>query len=158
VIDVAAQLLRPFSPACAIFAKGIGECVVRRVIEGLKPPFPLARIGGPDGDSISVTYKAKSALKETDLLTIAAQTSFSAHRALFANPSVTSVTVVMLADWTDQYGATSEDVTTVSESAVQTWQRGPSRRTWSAATRGEPRRTRRAPLIGHGLVTSSMPH
>lgn len=67
-----------------------------------------------DGESITVTYKGKSALKETDLLTIAAQTSFSAHRAIFANPRVVSVTVIILADWTDQFGAESEDVTTVS--------------------------------------------
>ena len=63
---------------------------------------------------MTVTYKAESALKETDLLTIGAQTAFSAHRALFANPNVGSVTVTMTADWTDQFGASSADVTTVS--------------------------------------------
>jgi len=67
-----------------------------------------------DGESVTVTYKAESALKETDLLSIGAQTSFSAHRALFANSRIASVTIIILADWTDQFGAESEDVTTVS--------------------------------------------
>lgn len=67
-----------------------------------------------DGESLTVTYKATSALKETDLLSISAQTSFSAHRALFKNPRIARVTIVVLADWIDQFGAESEDVTTVS--------------------------------------------
>ena len=67
-----------------------------------------------DGGTVTVAYKAGTALSETDLLTIGAQTSFSAHRALFANPLVQTVTVVMLADWTDQYGKTVEEATTAS--------------------------------------------
>jgi len=67
-----------------------------------------------DGSIVTVTYKTKDALSETDLLTIGAQTSFSAHRVLFTNPQVTSVTVIMLADWADQLGNTASEVTTVS--------------------------------------------
>lgn len=67
-----------------------------------------------DGGTVAVTYKAETALSETNLLTIGAHTSFSADRALFANPLVQTVTVTMLADWTDQFGKTAEEVTTVS--------------------------------------------
>lgn len=67
-----------------------------------------------DGGVVTVTYKAGTAWSETDLLTIGAYTSFSAARALFENPLVETVTVTMLADWTDQYGKTAEEVTTVS--------------------------------------------
>jgi len=67
-----------------------------------------------DGGTVTVTYKGEDALSETDLLTIGAQTSFSVQRALFANPLVQTVTVIALADWTDQYGKTSEEVTTMS--------------------------------------------
>ncbi len=64
--------------------------------------------------SIVVRYKAENALGETDLLSIGAQTSFSAMRALFANPRVQTVRVTLLADWTDQYGQTEEKETTSS--------------------------------------------
>lgn len=67
-----------------------------------------------DGGWIIVTYKIEDALKETDMLSIGGQTAFSAHKALFENPLVQTVTVTALADWTDQFGATTEDVTTVS--------------------------------------------
>ncbi len=64
--------------------------------------------------SIGVVYKADSVLGETDLLSIGAQTSFSAMRALFANPRVQTVTVTLLADWIDQFGASQEEETTKS--------------------------------------------
>ena len=64
--------------------------------------------------SIRVVYKADSAIGETDLLSIGAQTSFSAMRSLFANPRVQTVTVTLLADWTDQFGSSKEEETTKS--------------------------------------------
>lgn len=67
-----------------------------------------------DGGYITVTYKATNALSETDLLTIGADTSFSALRALFPNPAVQTVTVTVLADWTDQFGKTAEAPATVA--------------------------------------------
>ncbi len=62
--------------------------------------------------TVIVEYKADSILGETDLLSVAAQTTYSAMRALFMNPRVESVSVNIVADWTDQYGATREEPTT----------------------------------------------
>lgn len=81
----------------------------------LSKPVSLQVFPGPDGNGkIALIYKAGDALSETDLLTIGAQTSFSADRTLFANPLVDSTDIRMTADWVDQYGKTTEDRTTES--------------------------------------------
>jgi len=112
---------RPTSPPVRAWDEG--TAVTREaVLDALKDADESARsedLGKPagltvEGDSVTVAYKVESALKETDLLTIAAHTSFSAHRALFANPLLESATIVILADWLDALGNSEEEVTTVS--------------------------------------------
>jgi hypothetical protein len=65
----------------------------------------------PSG-GIHIEYKTTSALNTTDYVTIGAQTAFSAMRALYANPSVQHVQVVLYTDFTDQLGNTTEDIAT----------------------------------------------
>ena len=72
-----------------------------------RPTRVVANLG-----TVTVEYKADSIFGETDLLTVAAQTTYSALRALFMNPQVESVSVNIVADWTDQYGRTTEEPTT----------------------------------------------
>ena len=95
----------------------ITEENVRAALEDADEMIRSENLGNPTrivagGGIVIVEYKADSILGETDLLTVAAQTSYSAMRALFMNPLVESVSVNVLADWTDQYGATQEEQTT----------------------------------------------
>jgi len=106
------------SPSWASGAPLSGDSIREALRDGDELTRSL-NIGQPrtvevDGTAIYLTYRAEDARGETDLLTVGAQTSFSAHRALFSNPLVQSVTVTVVADWVDQFGATTEDVTTVS--------------------------------------------
>lgn len=81
--------------------------------EDLKKPETLTI--NADTGTILLDYKATDSLGETDLLTIGAQTAFSADRALFDNPNVQRTVVDIRADWTDQYGKTAEERTTSAE-------------------------------------------
>lgn len=98
----------PITDASVRTALGRAQSIIRSL--DLSKPRTI----NIDGAYISVTYKADSALRETDLLTIGAATSYSALRALFANANVQTVTITTLADWTDQFGKTAEETATVA--------------------------------------------
>jgi hypothetical protein len=114
-------LAAPTAPPTPDWSHG-GQITQESALKALKDGKELIRsvdIGKPtglsvDGAKVTVQYKVEDALGETDLLTVAAETSFSAHRALWANPQVETVTVLIFADWTDQLGNTETEQTTES--------------------------------------------
>lgn len=64
--------------------------------------------------AVVLHYYAEDAMGETDLLTIGAQTAFSAFRVLFEHADIETVRVTLLADWIDQLGNTNSEDTTSS--------------------------------------------
>lgn len=73
---------------------------------------PTAISVATDTGTISLSYKPEALWNEQSYVGRGADTAFSAMRYLFRNPSVQTVTVTMLADWTDQYGNTKESPST----------------------------------------------
>ncbi len=97
----------------------ISEYAVRARLETADGLSRGVDLGNPrnltiEGAHITLTYKPKIALGETDMLTVSARTTFGAMRAMLRNPMVQSVTVIMLGDWIDPYGKTTEEETTRS--------------------------------------------
>ncbi len=97
----------------------ISESAVRARLQSADGLSRGVDLGNPqtlaiDGATITLTYKPKIALGETDMLTVSARTTFGAMRAMLRNPLIQSVTVVMLGDWIDPYGQTAEEETTRS--------------------------------------------
>lgn len=107
------------APASVSWAEAeLTEPTVTKALADAKQMTRSLNLGKPialfvEDGIITATYEAKDALKETDLLTIGAHTSFSAFRVLFQNPAVQDVSVVMQAEWTDSLGKTAMEQTTI---------------------------------------------
>lgn len=92
----------PLTKQSVVAALADGDEMVRSVNLGKPTGVTVNSFDGV----VLVDYKASSALSETDLLTVAAHTTFSAIRALFENPNVTQARISVYADFVDRLGKT----------------------------------------------------